>query len=338
MKKKVIVIGGGVTGMEAASCLAQNDLEVTLLEKDCCPGGHLKDWDRLFPTKRPGKEVLEHLTSQLDGKVNLMTNAGIENILPDGGVFSVFLKGGKSLSADALLLATGYDLFDAHNKEEYGYGIYDNVITSSDLEEWFIEGKEILTNDGRTPGRVGIIHCVGSRDEKAGNLYCSKVCCITGVKQAIEIREKLPETEIYNFYMDLRMYDRNFEELYMEAQLKHNVNFIRGRLSEASENADGSIVLKVEDTLTGKPLKMTVDILVLLVGFIPRQETKDITRMLGLSIGNDGFVNIGDVHTRTNQSSLPGVFVAGAVSGPKCIASSITDARAAAIQIVEYLR
>ncbi|NJO70443.1 MAG: CoB--CoM heterodisulfide reductase iron-sulfur subunit A family protein, partial [Bacteroidetes bacterium] len=104
---------------------------------------------------------------------------------------------------------------------------------------------------GKTPQRIGIVHCVGSRDEKAGNTYCSKVCCVTGVKQAIELKEQLPSSEIFNFYMDLRMYDRYFEDLYKEAQVKHHVQFIRGRLSEAFENPDGTVMIKIEDTLWG---------------------------------------------------------------------------------------
>ena len=159
------------------------------------------------------------------------------------------------LTADAILVTTGYDLFNASKKEEYGYGIYDNVITSAELEKLFSEGKSIVTSKGLPPKRVGFIHCVGSRDEKVGNKYCSKVCCVTAVKQAIELKERIPDVEAFCFYMDLRMYGMHFETLYRDSQEKYGVNFIRGRLSEACENIDGTILIKVEDTLAGRPLK-----------------------------------------------------------------------------------
>ena len=98
---------------------------------------------------------------------------------------------------------------------------------------------EIRTSEGKIPGRIGIVHCVGSRDEKVGNFHCSKVCCVTAVKQAIEIKEHLPETEVICFYMDMRMFGPYYEELYRESQEKWGVNYIRGKVSETSENIEG---------------------------------------------------------------------------------------------------
>ena len=190
---------------------------------------------------------------------------------------------------------------------------------------------------GKKPGKVGIIHCVGSRDEKVGNIYCSKVCCITGVKQSIEIKEQLPHAEVFCFYMDLRMFDRHFEEMYLEAQQKWDIHFIRGRLSEAAENQDRSIVLKVEDTLAGLPLKLNVDLVILLAGFMPSPETKRLASMLGLVAGEDGFLDPGDEHILANATSVPGVFLAGAVKGPVSVQNTIADAQAAAVQIENFL-
>ncbi|MFH2095225.1 MAG: FAD-dependent oxidoreductase, partial [Bacteroidota bacterium] len=173
--------------------------------------------------------------------------------------------------------------------------------------------------------------------EKVGHVYCSKVCCVTGVKQAIEIRQKLPGTEVFNFYMDLRMYGMHFEAIYKKAQSKYGIQFIRGRLSEASENMDSTIMLKVEDTLAGKPLRMNVDILVLLVGFIPSKGMIEIGRLLGLEFGVNGFYKTRDQHTLTNVSNVKGVFFAGACTAPKTVTNTITDARAAASAVASYL-
>jgi heterodisulfide reductase subunit A2 len=337
MNKKVVVIGGGIAGMESSAHLAAMGYDVTLLEQADRLGGRLLKWERLFPTMRLGADVLDYLQKGVEGKVNLQCNADVSSIDHSVEDFKVHLADGRSFPANALLITTGYDLFDARKKEEYGYGIYNNVITSAELEETFMKGGKILTAQGSTPKRIGFIHCVGSRDEKVGNVYCSKVCCVTAVKQAIEVKEKLPETEVYCFYMDLRMYGMHFEAMYKQAQEEFAINFIRGRLSEACENQDGSILLKAEDTLSGRPLKMSVDLLVLMVGFIPSEGTKKIGKMLGLEFGVNRFFKTRDQHTLTNISNIKGVFFAGACTAPKTITNTITDARAAATTIACYL-
>jgi heterodisulfide reductase subunit A len=337
MKKKVVVIGGGIAGMESSAHLAAMGYDVTLIEREEKLGGHLLNWERLFPTMRLGSEVLAFLKQGVDPNVNVVCNAEIAAIEKHSPGFTVVTSDDRRFDGDALLVTTGYELFDARKKEEYGYGIYDNVITSAELETIFSEGKPIQTTLGKAPKRIGFIHCVGSRDEKIGNTYCSKVCCVTAVKQAIEIKEKLPDTEIFCFYMDLRMYGMHFEALYKQAQEKYAINFIRGRLSEACENKDGSILLKAEDTLSARPLRMSVDMLVLMVGFVPGKGTRAVGDMLGLDFGVNRFFKTCDQHTLTNISNIPGVFFAGACTAPKTITNTITDARAAATTVAHYL-
>lgn len=336
--KRVIVLGGGIAGMEASAYLAAKGYHVDLIEKGNRLGGRVANWDRLFPTMRRGSEVIDFLADGIKNElVNVHLETDVVDISNDDKGFSVKTTTGKFINSEAILLATGYDIFDARKKEEYGYGIYDNVITSADLEEFFIHDKPVLTRQGKVPQRVGVVHCVGSRDEKAGHTYCSKVCCVTGVKQAIEIKQQLPAAEVFNFYMDLRMYGMHFEALYKKAQEDYNVQFVRGRLSEAAENMDGSLALKVEDTLAGRPMKINVDLLVLLVGFIPSEGTVKASQMLGLELGVNGFFKTADQHTMTNYSTIPGVFFAGTCIGPNTITNAITDARAAATAIDIYL-
>ena len=337
--KNIVVIGAGAAGIEASSNLAAMGYSVTLLEKESKIGGYLLQWDRLFPSKRPASEVLDFLNKGVNNhKVDIVCNAEIVDIEKQNNSFSVVLKDNKRFQADALLVATGFELFNARIKEEYGYGIYDNVITSVDLEAIFLKGEQIITANGSIPKRIGFIHCVGSRDEKVGNTYCSQVCCVTAVKQAIEIREKLPKAEVFCFYMDMRMFGLQFEELYKESQEKWGVNYIRGRLSEANENIDGTILIKVEDTLAGRPLKMKVDLLVLMIGIIPSEGTVKIGKMLNLDFNHDGFIQPIDEHTLTNLSNLPGVFLAGTCLAPRTFPDTFADARAAALKINEYLQ
>ena len=336
MGKTVIIIGGGIAGMEAASLLSKRGIEVILIEKGAKLGGHLLQWDRLFPTRRKSEEVLEFLWKGMNDGISVHLNSKVKNIVKEEKSFTVITEDDLSFRAEAILFANGFDLFDARKKEEYGYGIYDNLITSAELEEFFHKNRQPDFLKGIKTKRIGIIHCVGSRDEKVGNLYCSKVCCITGVKQAIEIKELLPETEVFCFYMDLRMFDRHFEELYLEAQQKWGIQFIRGRLSEAAENADHSVVLKVEDTLTGLPLKITVDLVILLTGMVPAWETKKLAEMTGLHPGEDGFLIPEDEHFSPNSTKVSGIFLAGTVKGPATIQNTIADAHQAADRIIEY--
>jgi len=309
-----------------------------LFEKSNETGGHLLNWEKLFPTMRLGKDVVNFIDKGIElSKTNVITNADIIDASKNGSSFAVKLSDGRIFESDAVVVATGYDLFDARKKEEYGYGIYNNVITSAELEMLLTKEKHIVTPTGKIPKRVGFIHCVGSRDEKVGNVYCSKVCCVTAVKQSIEVKEKIPDAEVFCFYMDLRMFGMHFETLYKQAQEKHGVTFIRGRLSEACENMDGSILIKVEDTLAGKPLRMSVDLLVLMVGMVPSEGTIKIGKMMGLNFGANGFLKSEDQHSLSPVSSIPGIFFAGCCVSPRTINNVFADSRSAALMVSSYL-
>ena len=338
MKKHVVVIGGGVAGLEAAGQLSKAGIEVSLVEKESRTGGHLNKWYKLFPDRRKSSEVKDYLDGiTVNHGINILTGTTIEKFNRNRNSFLITTNKGKELLADAVIVATGFDLFKSARKEEYGYGIYDNVITSADLEEMF-RNDEIVLTDGSIPEIIGIIHCVGSRDEKVGNFYCSKLCCVTAVKQAIEIREQLPESKVFCFYMDLRMGGAFYEELYREAQEKWGVNFIRGKVSEASETIDNKLLIKVEDTLAGRPLKMKLDMLVLMVGMEMSEGGKKIAGIGGLKTGENRFFSSPDNHTGSNRSNIEGVFYAGTCTAPMNITETVSHARAAVVEVIDFLK
>lgn len=324
--------------MESAANLARFGFSVHLIERQPRLGGHVSEWDRLFPSRRRASEIVDHIGRQLMDEVKIHLGKEIRKISKDNGSWIIELEDETRLETGAVILATGFDLFQARKKEEYGYGIYDNVITSADLERMFREKGEIRNHQGKIPQRVGFVHCVGSRDEKVGNLYCSRVCCVTAVKQAIEVCEMIPGCEVFCFYMDLRMFGLDFEALYKEAQEKWGIHFIRGRLSEAFENPDGSVLVKVEDTLAARPLKMKTDLLVLMSGMVPNAGTKRLVEMLGLQTDENRFLLPADRQLRANETGIPGIFVAGTCTSPKSIDETLADARAAAIKVMEYFR
>ncbi len=334
--KNIVVIGGGPSGLEASANLHKMGYNVILVEKSPALGGHLAKWDRLFPQGIPAKDVLEGMISNING-VKYFLNANVQSINALGKSYNVILDNGITVLADAVLFATGFDLFKAEKKEEYGYGIYERVITNADLENWFRtkEDSRVANN----PKRIGFVHCVGSRDEKAGNRYCSKVCCATAVKQACEIKQEFPDAEVFCFYMDLRMFGRGYEDLYLSAQKEHGVRFIRGRVSEVAENINKELVVKAEDTLSGKPIKVTLDLLVLMAGMQNCSAGAKVAGQIGVAgMETDRFFETKDTIYSLQQSNKPGVFFAGACTGPKTLPDSLHEARAAALAIHNYLQ
>jgi heterodisulfide reductase subunit A len=337
MNKHVVIIGGGVAGIEAAGTLADQGHKVSVIEKQEELGGHITGWHALFPDRRPAREVTDYLKRRIHhDNISIITKATVASIHHHGHTLKLDVSDGTSMNADAVIVATGFDLFDARRKEEYGYGIYENVITSAELEVMFTE-KKVLTSDGRVPSRIGFVHCVGSRDEKVSNFHCSKVCCVTAVKQAIEIREILPDCEVFCFYMDMRMFGPFYEELYRESQEKYNVNYIRGKVSEAASTINGRISVRVEDTLAGRPLKMEVDMLVLMVGMEMARTGTLLAEASSLSTGVNRFLKSADHHYGSNGSEQKGIFYAGTCTSPMNITDTISHARAAAIETMNYL-
>jgi len=337
MNKNIVVIGGGIAGIESSSILANLGYNVTIIEKEKQAGGKIRNWNHLFPDMKPAKDIVQYVENKLKhDNISIKINSDVDKIEKQNGNWFVY-SGNVRYTSDALLVSTGFDLFDASRKEEYGYKIYDNVITSADLESKFNENK-LFTTSGKKPEKIALIHCVGSRDEKSGNHYCSKVCCVTGVKQAIELNKLLPEAQIYCFYMDLRMFDKHFEELYRTAQEKHNIQFIRGRVSEISETQDNQLYIKTEDTLSGRPFKMKLDMVVLLVGMEAGIGTNKIGKMCNLDFENSGFLKSKDIHTQSNLSTENGIFIAGTCFAPMGIKETIENARSSAFEIHNYLQ
>jgi heterodisulfide reductase subunit A len=338
MSKHVVVIGAGVAGLEVAGQLSKAGIEVSLIEKESKTGGHLNGWYKLFPDRRKSSEVKEYLDGMtLNNGIKILTNTTIEKLNRTRNYFSIITNQGKELTADAVIVATGFDMFKSARKEEYGYGIYNNVITSADLEEMFRK-ENIRLTDGTIPRTIGIIHCVGSRDEKVGNLYCSKLCCVTAVKQAIEIREELPGSNVFCFYMDMRMGGAFYEELYREAQEKWGVSFIRGKVSEASETIDNKLTIKVEDTLAGRPLKMKLDMLVLMAGMEMSEGGRKIAGVADLKTGENRFFTAADNHSGSNISNVEGIFYAGTCTAPMNITETFSHARAAVVETINWLK
>ena len=335
MKDNIVIVGGGIAGLEAARQLLSLGYRPIIVEKEDKLGGHVAQWHKLFPDMTPASEIIDSLTDAASGaNIFLNTEISFINRLKDS--YNIMLSNGVSVIAKVVLFTTGFSVFDASKKEEYGYGIYNQVITNRDLEHWFNTGKDERI-EGKEMNAIGFVHCVGSRDEKAKNPQCSKVCCITAIKQAIEMKQKFPEAMVYCFYMDLRMFGKKYEDFYISAQRDYGVRFIRGRVSEVSENIDGKVIIKAEDTLAGKPVKVTLDLLVLMSGMVCNQKNTALASMASLLTDTDGFFKSKDNVTDIISSPKDGIYYAGACTGPKTVPETLGEARSAVLEIHKYL-
>ena len=332
---QTVIIGGGIAGMQSAITLHKLGVKTLIIEKNDKLGGHLNKYYKVFPDFKDAFLIVEQLTGEINKLgIPVLLQANAVSVKLDNGKYTISISDSEpindAINAETVLLANGFDNFDATRKEEYGYGIYPNVITSLELEEELKNPLDI------NPKCIAFVHCAGSRDEKTNNHHCSKVCCITAVKQAIELKKRYPDSEIICLYMDLRMYDNGFEELYREAQIEYGIQFIRGRLSETSLNIDNNPVIKIQDTLAGVPMRITVDMLILMVGK-EAPVLPDLSSNISLKLASHGFILPEDVHLHANRTSQPGLFCCGTSSGPKTIRETLADAQAAAIAISEYI-
>jgi len=243
----------------------------------------------------------------------------------------------------AIIVSTGFELFDARKKEEYGYGVYQNVITGLALERLLSAsgptvGHIVRPSDGRIPPRVAFLQCVGSRDEKSGNPYCSRVCCMYATKEAILLKEHVPDIDVTIYYMDIRAYGKGFEEFYQRAQQEFGIKYIRGRVAEIIEDPyTQNLFLKAENTDTGELFDQEVDMVVLSAGLVsPRND--NLKNLLPIPIGDDGFFVTSNPKSDPVTTKMDGVFIAGATEGPKDIPDSVIQASAAAMKASNFLK
>jgi len=244
------------------------------------------------------------------------------------------------LNVGAIIVATGWQPFDATRKEEYGFGRYRDVITTLQMERMLnasgpTKGEVVRPSTGKIAERVAFLQCVGSRDSTVGNLYCSRICCMASLKNAQLVKEKYPHTDITIYYIDIRACGEGYEEFYVRAQ-KLGINFVRSRVS-CIEEVEGELFLIFEDTQTGEMKRVKHDLAVLSVGLEPDSKANVLGNLLGLSRRPDGFFEIAHPKMRPVEAHIDGVFIAGCASGPKEIPISIAQGSAAAAKAVKLL-
>ncbi len=238
----------------------------------------------------------------------------------------------KTIDVGAIILATGFQVFDGRRLPYYGYGAYPNVYTALEVERLVNAAGptagEIVMRDGRRPRSVGIVHCVGSRDVHT-NAYCSRVCCMYSLKLAHLIKERT-SAEVYNFYIDIRAPGKGFEEFYNRVA-EEGTYLVRGKVADVyPADHDGRLMLQVEDTLLGMVRKIPVDMVVLATGLEPQADAQQVRRLFNISCSTEGFFLERHPKLAPVSTFTEGIFLAGCCQGPKDIPDSVAQAGAAA--------
>jgi heterodisulfide reductase subunit A len=238
------------------------------------------------------------------------------------------------IDVGTIVVATGVDVYDPTPLTELGYGRFPNVITTLEFERLInaggpTSGELVRPSDRRRPRKVAFVQCIGSRSKRS-NPYCSNVCCMNTVKDALLIKEHWPDTEIYVYYIDIRAFGKGFEDLYKRAR-SEGVTFMRGLPGEILEDLQtGDLTLLGENTLLGTHYNTRMDMVILSVGIRPRADAAGLQRLLNLATDTDGFYMEAHPKLRPVDTTTGGVFLAGAAEGPKDIKDSVTQASAAA--------
>ncbi len=242
------------------------------------------------------------------------------------------------LEVGSIIIATGYDTFDPSLIAQYGYRRYDNILTGLEFERMTCAGGptggRVLLKDSREPESVAIIHCVGSRDENYHE-YCSRVCCMYGLKYAYLIKE-LTDAEVYQMYIDMRCFGEGYEEFYTRCS-DVGVNFIRGKVGKIIDGENGKLIVTCMDTVLGKMVEVSVDMVILLTALEPRSDAEQVARLFNLGRRADGFFL--ETHPKLAPVNTPtdGVFIAGCCVGPRDIPDTVAQASAAAAKALSLI-
>jgi len=242
------------------------------------------------------------------------------------------------LHVGALILATGYKLFDVTAYPQFGYGTLPNVITAMEFERLInaagpTQGHLLRLSDGRKPKSVGFIQCVGARDVQKGVPFCSRVCCMYGIKNAVMCKQHDSDIDVTIYYADIRAFGKGFEEFYENARTRFGVKFMRGRVAEVSKYKDnGTLKVRVEDTERGKLQEIEHDLIVISPGIQPPDGLDDLAVELNMDLSEEGYVDVIDTILAPVDSPIPGVFVCGCADGPKDIPDSVSAGSAAAMK------
>jgi len=371
LTKRALVIGGGIAGMQAVLDIANAGYPVVLVEREDHLGGKMARLSGTYLNFTAAPGLLERKVGRVLNHPNIQVLTGAQVVGVEGyvGNFEVMVgstqvdketrKQGEenlstclpvSLSTDltfdigAIVVATGWDPYPLERLPEYGGGEVPDVVDGLTFEEMLRDGAPPRSggagggirrpSDGRVPREVVFVQCAGSRDPERGVPYCSKVCCMYVAKQAMMFRERVPEGQAYVFYIDIRSAGKGYDEYVQRAMEAHDILYLRGKVSKIFRDGD-KVMVWGADTLSGRPLEVAADLVVLATPMVPSHQALELARTLRVGVDQDGFFSEAHPKLRPVESLTAGVFLAGAAQGPKDIPETVSQASGAAAKVLK---
>jgi heterodisulfide reductase subunit A2 len=344
----VLVVGGGIAGLAAALSLVDQGVRVVLVEREPRLGGRVALSSAVFPSMDKGQDIIDVFLGELGNTEGFeaVLGAEVSFLRKVGKGFEVELelkassgeKGcvqRRTMHADAVILATGLEPIDASIIPELGYARLSNVVLSTSFDELMEKGLRRPSDGGKVEA-LAFVQCVGSRVEARGVPYCSAICCMNAIKNAVLVKEADNSVEAFVLYIDVRTHGKGYEALYKRAR-ERGVRFIRGQPSMLVRKPGSERLLVVgENTLLNELYEIPVDLVVLSVGLRPSRGTAELLGMLDISVDKDGLIGE-DSRFESTSTSAHGVFVAGCAEAPKDVRDSIAQGEAAALAASRYI-
>jgi heterodisulfide reductase subunit A len=357
--KRALVIGGGIAGMTAALDIADAGYPVVLVERGDRLGGNMARLSRAYVNFDDADDLLDDTVERVTAHPNiqLLTDAEVTEV---GGYVGNFIvevrktegmenwKTGRTeptfqpsnpptfhFDIGAIVVATGYELYDKRNFGEYGAGRYPDVIDGLEFERMLASENGLRRpSDGREPKEVVWVQCAGSRDPELHKSYCSKICCMYVAKQAIAYKQRVPDGQAYVMYIDIRSQGRGYEEFVQTAQETHDVLYLRGKASKIFQNGSGPMTVWSTDTLTGQNVEVEADLVVLASAVVPAGGSVELGQTIRSAVDEHGFFNEAHPKLRPVESNTAGIFLAGAAQFVKDLPETVAQASGAAAKVL----
>ena len=372
--KRALVIGGGIAGMEAAMDIANAGYPVVLVEREAHLGGKMAQLSGTYLNFTAAPDLLERKVQQVLNHPNIEVLTGAQVAEVDGYVGNFTVTVGKqgnretgpshklveetsvgqptnvpttnlpiyqSIDVGAIVVATGWDPYPLERLPEYGGRDIPDVVDGLTFEGMLRDSALHLgrggirrPSDGRVPREVVFVQCAGSRDPERGVPYCSKVCCMYVAKQAVMFKERVPEGQAYVFYIDIRSAGRGYDEYVQRAMEEQDILYLRGKVSKIFRDGD-RVVVWGADTLSGRPVEVVADLVVLATPMMPSRQALEVAQTLRVGVDQNGFFSEAHPKLRPVESLTAGVFLAGAAQGPKDIPETVSQASGAAAKVLQ---
>ena len=341
---QVLIVGGGIAGLTAALGLSHLNIRSVIVEQSDRLGGFAAQYTckATDACVKCGACIVSEKIGQVieDPRIEVHTNSRIDRVeKPDNFRASISQSPSTGethafdCEAQAVIIASGFSPFDPQ-RMPYGYKKLPNVVTNLDLERMLRQSSvPECPSDGRTPARMAFVQCVGSRDAKLGHPWCSKVCCASALRMARLIKMRCPETEIAFFYIDVQTFGKTFQQFYDD--VKYEIGMIRAIPGEVYRTPEDRLKVVFYDTGAAENREELFDMLVLSIGITPSAESRNMAAMFGLATVESDFIPSNDKDAAATDG---GIFTAGTVGGPMCIAESIASADQAALAAAVFLK